>query len=146
MDEARFSPDGRWVSYNSDETGRPEVWVVPFPATGERFPISTAGGVQALWRGDGREIFYLDPAGNLMTVDILHGERFAVGAPRVLFHTGLVNPSPAVEEYGVTADGQRFLIKLPAAGSAPPELKLILDWPALLGKQKQTRPAGGSRS
>ena len=141
VDQARFSPDGRWVAYNGDETGRMEVFVVPFPPTGERWQVSTAGGVQPLWRGDGRELFYLEPNGDLMSVDVKAARTFVVGPPRVLFRTGLGNPSSLVEEYGVTADGQRFLLRLPAPGSRPPELKLVLDWPALL--ERSSGDGGG---
>jgi eukaryotic-like serine/threonine-protein kinase len=136
VDEARFSPDARWVAYNSDENGRREVFVVPFPPTGERHQVSTTGGVQPLWRGDGRELFYLDPTGNLMSVEVTATRTFTNGPPRVLFPTGIANPSDVIEDYGVTADGQRFLLKLPAATNTPPQLKLILDWPALLGKSQ----------
>ena len=67
-DQARYSPDGKWIAYNDVESRRFEVFVVPFPPTGERWQISTSGGVQPEWRGDGRELFYLDPAGTLMAV------------------------------------------------------------------------------
>jgi hypothetical protein len=66
--------------------------------------------------------------------------RASAGRPRVLFRTGLESPSALVEDYGVTADGQRFLFRMPAEDSRPPELKLVLDWTALLGKQA---PTGG---
>jgi Tol biopolymer transport system component len=141
---AHFAPDGRWVAYHHGvETGRSEVFVIPFPPTGERWQVSIAGGVQPTWRGDGRELFFLDPDGNLMSVEVSATRTIASGPPRVLFRTGVARPNAVIPDYGVTADGQRFLIKLPAAGNVPPELKLILDWTALLGKQKQTRPAGG---
>ncbi len=140
VDQGRFSPDGRWVAYNGDETGRMEVFVVPFPPTGERWQVSTAGGGQPLWRGDGRELFYLEPDGQLVSVDVSVTRSFTVGSPRPLFRTSLRDPSYMVETYGVTADGQRFLFQMPAADNRPPELKLVLDWPALLGKQD--RPAG----
>ena len=146
VNQAHFSPDGRWVSYNSDETGREEVFVTPFPPNGDRFQVSTGGGVQPLWRGDGREIFYLDLTGNLVSVDVVPAAAFSTGPLRVLFHTGLISPGTQVEDYEVTADGQRFLIGLPAAGSAPAELKLVFNWPALLGRQKQTRSASGPPS
>ncbi len=138
VDQGRFSPDGRWVAYNGDETGRVEVFVVPFPPTGERWQVSTAGGVQPLWRGDGRELYYLEPDGQLVSVDVSVTRTFTVGSPRPLFRTSLRNPSSMVEAYGVTADGQRFLFQMPAADNRPPELKVVLDWPALLGKQSQT--------
>lgn len=136
VNQARFSPDARWVAYNSNETGPDEVWVVPFPPTRDRWQVSTRGGVQPLWRGDGRELFYLDPTGNLMSVEVTATRPFTPGLPRVLFRTGIATPSKAIDDYGVTADGQRFLLKLPAATNTPPQLKVVLDWPALLGKQK----------
>jgi Tol biopolymer transport system component len=141
VDEARFSPDGRWVAYNGDETGRMEVFVVPYPPTGERWQVSTAGGVQPLWRGDGRELFYLDLHGALMSVDVDATRTFSAGTPRVLFRTGLENPSHMIEDYGVTADGQRFLFRMPAEGYRPPELKLVLNWTALLEMQGPREPA-----
>jgi Tol biopolymer transport system component len=144
VDEARFSPDGRWVAYNSDQTGRDEVFVVPFPPTGEQWQVSTGGGVQPLWRDDGRELFYLDPTGNLMSVEVTASRTFAHRSPRVLFRTGIVEPNSSIDDYAVTADGRRFLFKLPAATNTEPQLKMILDWPALLEKQKQTRASGGS--
>lgn len=58
-DQSRMSPDGRWVAYNSSESGRPEVYVVPFPPTGDRFQVSPHGGVQPIWRSDSRELFFL---------------------------------------------------------------------------------------
>ena len=74
-----------------------------------------------------------------MSVDVKAARTFVAAPPRVLFRTGLGNPNALVEEYGVTADGQRFLIRLPAPGSRPPELKLVLDWTALLGKGSRTK-------
>jgi len=138
VDQGRFSPDGRWVAYNGDETGRMEVFVVPFPPTGERWQVSTAGGVQPLWRGDGRELFYLEPDGQLVSVDVGAAPSFTVGSRRPLFRTGLHDPRFMVEDYGVTADGQRFLFLMPDTDTRPPELKLVLNWPALLGKQSRT--------
>jgi Tol biopolymer transport system component len=132
VDQGRFSPDGRSVAFNGDETGRMEVFVVPFPPTGERWQVSTAGGVQPLWRGDGRELFYLDLRGALMSVDVDTTRTFSSGNPRVLFRTSLEDPSSMSEDYGATADGQRFLFRMPAADDRPPELKLVLGWTALL--------------
>lgn len=130
-DQARFAPDGRWIAYNDIESGRFQVFVVPFPPTGERWQISTSGGVQPEWRGDGRELFYLDPAGTLMAVDIRSLPSFEAGPPRRLFQTPL-RRSNAIEEYRVTVDGQRFLLRVPVGG--PTRTTLVLNWPALLRK------------
>jgi Tol biopolymer transport system component len=128
-DQARFSPDGKWIAYNDLESGRFEVFVVPFPPTGERWTISTSGGVQPEWRADGRELFFLDPLGTLMAVDIRETPRFEPGSPRPLFRTRLEGDSD-IEEYRVTADGQRFLLRVPVGGSV--RTTLVLNWPALL--------------
>jgi hypothetical protein len=128
-DQARFSPDGKWIAYNDIESGRFEVFVVRFPPTGECWQISPSGGVQPEWRGDGRELFYLDPLGMLMAVDVRATSRFQTGAPRPLFRTGLIGDSQN-DEYRVTADGQRFLLRVPVGGSI--RTTLVLNWSALL--------------
>jgi Tol biopolymer transport system component len=128
-DQARFSPDGKWIAYNAFESGRTQVFVVPFPPTGERWQISPSGGVQPEWRGDGRELFYLDTTNALMAVDIRSQSGFAAGPPRRLFQTPLEG-SDEIEEYRVTADGQRFLLRVPVGG--PTRTTLVLNWPALL--------------
>ncbi len=132
VDQGRWSPDGGWVAYNGDETGRAEVFVVPYPPTGEHWQVSTNGGAQPIWRGDGRELFYLAPDGHVMSVVVSAARTFSAGSPRPLFRTSIRDPSDIVEDYDVTADGQRFLFRLPAPDRRPPELKLVLDWPALL--------------
>jgi hypothetical protein len=127
-----FSPNGRWIAYAGDEAGRPEVLVVPYPPAEGRWQVSIAGGFQPRWRGDGRELYYLDPRGNLMAAEVTAGERFSSRPPRQLFATGIDNPSPYVPDYAVVPDGSRFLLRLPAEGHRPPELKLVLGWRALL--------------
>ena len=117
-DQARFSPDGRWIAYNEVESGREQVFVVPFPPSGERWQISPSGGVQPEWRADGRELFYLDTTNALMAVDIRSQPSFAAGPPRRLFQTPLLG-SDENEEYRVTADGQRFLLRVPIGRPTP---------------------------
>lgn len=139
-DEARFSPDGRWVAYNISESSSTvaaqatfEVFVSPFPPRGEPRRITTHGGVQPMWRADGRELYYLDPAGNLMAVGVTQtSPAFVADPPRLLFHTGLRQVSAEVDDYAVTGDGQRFLVKLPAEGEAQGGYAIIQNWPALL--------------
>jgi eukaryotic-like serine/threonine-protein kinase len=135
-----FSPDGRWIAYAGDEAGRAEVFVVPYPPAEGRWQVSVAGGVQPRRRGDGREIYYLDPRGNLMAAEVAGEERFVARPPRQLFATGIDNPSPFVPDYAVTSDGSRFLLRLPAESHRSPELKLVLGWRALL------REGGDARS
>ena len=85
VDQAQFSPNGRWIAYNTNESGRPEVKVVPFPPASEKWPISTAGGVQPTWSTDGRELYFLASDGMLMAVEIKPGVKFEWVKPRPLF-------------------------------------------------------------
>ena len=133
VDQARFSPDGRTVSYNSSESGRFEVWMVRMPPTGEKQQVSSDGGVQPLWRDDGRELYYLAPNGTLMAVDMNCPEkgRCEIGGPHPLFATGIRSPSHQIEEYGNLGDGQRFVILKPSGEAGP--LTVLLNWRQLLG-------------
>jgi Tol biopolymer transport system component len=126
---SQFSPDGRWVAYNSNESGRSEVYVVPFPGPGARVLISTAGGDNARWRRDGKEIFYL--ANNtLMAARVTaNGSRFDVGAVQRLFEVTMVD---GYWPYDVSADGQRFLVNTLDGAVAP--LTIVVNWPAGLKK------------
>lgn len=102
-----FSPDGRWVAYTSNESGRTEVYVAAFPGAGGKRQISTAGGTMPRWRRDGREIFYLSPDNTLMAAAVNgQGASFAVASVAALFETRAAGDWP----YDVSADGQRFLI------------------------------------
>ena len=104
-----ISPDGRWAAYESDESGRPEIYVTGFPSAGGKWQISIAGGSLARWRRDGREMFYLAPDNTLMSVKVnASAGQFAVDAPVALFHT-TASPGPAYP-YDVSPDGERFII------------------------------------
>jgi Tol biopolymer transport system component len=125
----RLSPDGRWLAYSTDESGTRQIVVQPFPAVNEgKWQVSTNGGLEARWRRDGRELFYLGLDGTIMAVEVAPGEAFDAGPPTALFKSGiLVHTFEAEYFYDVTADGQRFLVNLsvtsPAnapAGEAPP--------------------------
>lgn len=103
---ARFSPDGRWVAYLSDESGRMELYLERFPERGERFRVSAGGGNWPVWRRDGRELFYVSITGDLMAVPIeMESDRNPIGKPVRLF-------SPRLREayFDASADGQRFLL------------------------------------
>jgi Tol biopolymer transport system component/tRNA A-37 threonylcarbamoyl transferase component Bud32 len=130
---ARFSPEPspRWVAYQSDETGRYEVYVQGFPEPRARFPISTSGGQYPQWGPSGREIFYVAPDNKLMGVDLkITGDAVQRSASRVLFTLPIIDNGYSPYD---TIDGQRFLVRaLPQ--QAPPPLTLIVNWPALLKK------------
>jgi eukaryotic-like serine/threonine-protein kinase len=107
-DEVHVSPDGRWVAFNADESGRWEVYVATFPAFTSKRQLSSGGGVQPQWRADGRELFYLGPDGSMMSVRVDTRTEFTASPPARLFRTD-ISPSPEAPQYGATADGQRFL-------------------------------------
>ncbi len=135
---SQFSPDGKWVAYASDETGRPEVYVQSFPiVTGTKRQISTAGGDQPTWRRDQKELFYLAADGRLMAVPVTITAGFEPGVPAPLFQTHFgYNPIASSErnQYTVTTDGQRFLLENLAKLTSETPINVVLNWPALLKK------------
>ena len=133
MDQSQFSPDKRWIAYHADETGGFEVYVTPFPGSGASQPISSGGGVQPVWRSDGRELYYLGLDGTLHAVEVrADGERLHLSTIRRLFQTGIVAPSKAIEQYAASPDGQRFLILKPVNKKVRSSIDVVLNWPALL--------------
>ncbi|BCS32129.1 hypothetical protein TBR22_A13380 [Luteitalea sp. TBR-22] len=130
--EARFSPDGKWMAYQSNESGQSQVYVQTIPIGGGKFQISTAGGARPMWRRDGKELYYLDPDRKLMAVPVkIDGTSFESGAPQALF------TATGASGFVVTRDGQRFLVNVPAGGesaAAGPPLTVVTDWQAGLKK------------
>jgi hypothetical protein len=108
VDESHVSPDGRWIAYNSDESGAWEVYVARFPDFTARRRVSNAGGVEPHWRADGKELFYLAQDSSMMSVPISTGDELVIQKPVRLFETN-IDPNPQLNQYGVTPDGQRFL-------------------------------------
>jgi serine/threonine-protein kinase len=110
-DMADFSPNGRYIAYASDESGRYEIYVRPFPRVDNgRWQVSTAGGTRPAWARSGRELFYLDESSALTVVPVrTSGTTFVAGPPAKLFDTAYVEPNPA-RHYDVSPDGQRFLM------------------------------------
>jgi dipeptidyl aminopeptidase/acylaminoacyl peptidase len=127
--EGRFSPDGRWVAYTSDESGRLEVYVRPFPPSEGRWRISLDGGRYPLWRGDGKELYFLRLDGKLMAVQVKGEIGFEAGAPQELFSLRLAADGVRYP-YAVTADGQRFLVRTAVDDASP--VKVIVNWIAEL--------------
>ena len=130
---ARFSPDGRWVAYVSDETGSNEVYVTHFPGPSGKWPISAGGGNFPRWRADGRELFYLARNNTLMAAAV-NGQsaEFEVNGTRPLFE---IHPPGAVRfPYDVSADGQRFLVNTLVEAIALPPITLVVNWAAGLQK------------
>jgi eukaryotic-like serine/threonine-protein kinase len=136
--QARFSPDGRWIAYASDETGRWEVFVEPFPqSSGSRWQISTGGGSQPVWRRDGKELFFLAPDGKLMSAGVTLGATFSRDTPRALFQTHMRPTYPPYPvDYDVRSDGQRFLINSARPGTGP-VISLVTNWTAGLTREQK---------
>jgi serine/threonine-protein kinase len=130
---AEISPDGRYLAYQSDESGRNEVYVRPYPIVDDRsWRISTDGGARAAWARDGSELFYIDASGALTSVAVqTSGPTFVAGKPVVVFDTKYGQPNPA-RHYDVSADGSRFLmLKESAAGdpnAAPASMVVVERW------------------
>jgi serine/threonine-protein kinase len=115
-----FSPNGRYIVYQSDESGRGEIYVRAFPRVDNgRWQVSTAGGTRPVWARNGRELFYLDASNALMSVAVrTSGPTFTFGRPAKVFETGYAEPNPS-RHYDVSPDGQRFLMLKDAAARDP---------------------------
>jgi serine/threonine-protein kinase len=126
-----FSPDGRWIGYVSDESGRPEIYVQPFPGPGGKSQVSTEGGTEPVWSSDGREIFYRNGR-RMMAVPVTTSGGFSPGTPAPLFEGDYeVSAFPLTGvAYDVTSDRQRFLMvkAIAPAPSAPPQINVVLNW------------------
>jgi eukaryotic-like serine/threonine-protein kinase len=129
----QFSPDGKWLAYCSEETGRPEVFVAAFPGPGGKKQISTGGGCQVRWRKDGKELFFLGIDKTIMAVDLKTSQAsFQVAALRPLFRTHIEDITSY--NYDVSPDGQRFLCNYTLEQSTA-ELTLVVNWEAELVKK-----------
>ena len=126
-----FSPDGRWIAYNSSESGRAEVYVQPFPGPGGKWQISTQGGSDPRWSGDGRELFYLSPETRVMRVEISTEPSFTAGLPEVLIDSRL-HPSIQRSRYLVTPDASRFLVLSPLERESMLPTTVVVNWPETL--------------
>jgi serine/threonine protein kinase/Tol biopolymer transport system component len=131
--DARFSPDGKWMVYASNESGQNQVYVQAVPAGAGKWQISTAGGSAPHWRSDGKEIFYIALDQKLMAVPIKLGPVVEPGTPQVLFPFPPVPTGLSSFDYGPSKDGQRFLVNAPADATAPP-ITVVINWQADLKK------------
>jgi serine/threonine-protein kinase len=125
-----FSPDGRWIAYTSDETGRQEVYAQPYPGPGERRQLSNNGGTQPAWAHNGRELFYTEIDARpqrmrMMSVPLVPGAQLRAGVPHALFD-GPFRDQANTRGYDVTADGQRFLMVKPVQRPPSPVTQLVL--------------------
>jgi Tol biopolymer transport system component len=132
--DGQFEPtEGKWLAFESDRSGRPEIYVKPFLAPGEAVQVSMGGGRQVRWRRDGREIFYIAPDGTLMAVAVNGAIPAGISKASPLFKTSLAPVrSVSRQQYVVSADGLQFLMV--TREGTPPPITLILNW----------RPGNGS--
>jgi Tol biopolymer transport system component len=135
FDEAvpKFAPNGRFLAYVTNESGRNEVYVQTFPVASGRWQVSNAGGGDPSWRADGRELYYRGVDQRMMAVDIEAGDLFQAGVPRPLF-TASVVPGNARNKYVASADGQRFLLLAPLGRDSLAPTTLVLNWHAELAR------------
>jgi Tol biopolymer transport system component len=130
----RFSADGRWLAYSSNETGRDEVYVVSFPGLTQKWKVSTNGGTQPVWRRDGKELFYISPDSKIMAIQVTRrGDTFDFGQPVALVETRIADPASPVHRYDVTPDGQRFIVVSTLQTTAE-LITVISNWTAGLKK------------
>ena len=138
--QAQVSPNGRYLAYVTAESGTNQVVVQTFPdPTKGKWQITASGGIEPRWRGDGRELFYLEPDGKLNAVSVKTESVFEVGDRAFLFQIPFATGLPGfVQRYDVTADGQRFLVVPPTTGSgetSPATITAVVNWPALLRRK-----------
>jgi serine/threonine protein kinase len=133
--DGHLSPDGRYFAYISSSSGRTEAYVRPFEGSSSRTQLSAGAsmiskdGARAVrWRGDGKEIFYTSPAGDLMSVDVSSGPAIQAGVPKLLFK------APARTNWDVTADGQQFLFAVPVIQSSASPYTVVLNWQATMNR------------
>jgi Tol biopolymer transport system component len=130
---ARLSPDGRWLAYESEESGQFEVFVRSFPGAGERRQVSKGGGRQPRWRRDGKELFYVSPDRKIVSVEIRSGSTIEAGVPQPLFQTRIRPQIESRNHYEVTSDGQRFIVNSHRPEEATLPVTVMAPWtPAAL--------------
>ncbi|HSR15852.1 MAG TPA: protein kinase [Gemmatimonadales bacterium] len=123
----QVSPNGRWLAYQSDESGRFEIYVRPFPGGGGRIPVSTAGGMEPVWSRDGRELFYIDPDDRLIATRVESGEAFRVGERTPLFSTDEFRRRVIDANYDVFPDGESFVMVGGLRGASR-QLMVVQHW------------------
>lgn len=129
----RFSPDGKWIAYRSDELRTDEIFAISFPEKRERVRISISGGDQPVWSPDGTKLYYRDPEAFIVEVETkFEGSRLIPGAPKRLFQ---ISSGHSIESFDITPDGKRFLVNAVEKPTNVASLKVVLNWPTELQKK-----------
>ncbi len=123
----RFSPDGRWIAYDSRESGHDEIYVRPYPGPGGKWQVSTQGGSEVVWNPNGRELFYREGTA-MMAVDVATQPTFKAGNPHKLFDGPYVLSPLSNANYDVSSDGKRFLMLKPETGTLSMQLNVVVNW------------------
>ena len=116
------------LAYETDETGFAEVVVVSYPELDQRWPVSSGGGTQPKWRGDGRELYFIAPDRKIMAVEIETSPRLEIGLPQALFATQIAPFGGGRNHYDVRSDGQRFLVNSRRPEDATLPIVVVIDW------------------
>ncbi len=130
----KVSPDGRWLAYQADDSGRLEIDVQSFPVPGQKVTVSQGGGMLARWRRNGKELYYVAADGKLMAVPVETGAHFRAGAPIPLFDLGSLGRRINWYNYDVSRDGQKFLVVRPLDDAPMRPLTVVQNWTELLQK------------
>jgi Tol biopolymer transport system component len=140
-DQGQFSPDGQWIAFRSNRSGREEIYVQAFPGPAGSQLVSTHGGSQPRWRRDGKELFYVAPDDRLMVVSIdsAAGQKLGTGKPMPLFRTRLVGTDLPKQQYAVAPDGQRFLMNVLAEETNVPPITIVQNWDQELKQRVPSR-------
>jgi Tol biopolymer transport system component len=125
----KLSPDGRFVAYASNESGRTEIYVRPFPDGAGKWPASVNGGGQVRWGSDGKELYYVEGGAALMAVSVSTEGAFTLGQPQQLFESSDLRAG-GTPSYDVSADGQRFVMAamIESEEPAPPAIRIVENW------------------
>jgi len=130
---SQFSPDAKFIAYGTNESGRPEVYVQPFPPSGKKWQISSNGGGYPLWRADGKELFFVTSDGRVMSAEIRMGTTFESSVPKQLFQADFKITDQGWP-YAVAGDGQRFLLNVYAQDNKAAPMTIVLNWTEALTK------------
>ena len=133
---ARFSPNGRWIAFSSNDSGKAEIYAVPFPLTSGKWQVSSGGGEEPVWAHDGKELFFVAPDGKLMSSAVTATDHFEAATPVALFqtHRRQTISSQDVFSYDVSKDGKQFLLPDKGEKTEAAPLSVYLNWASEMEK------------
>ena len=132
--QGRISPDGKFIAFTSNESGRGEIYVQAMPPGAGQWKVSINGGQNPRWKSDGKELFFVSPDAEMMAVDMTLDSGFHVGVPHRLFQLKSADPTD-LRNYDIRPDGQQFLILVSQRGSQDAPITVVLNWWAELRQE-----------